>query len=219
MGSYVSNRDWGHQMKGVSLVSGGLDSTLMTILLKEEKIEQIPVFINYGQLAAKNEWITCKKNFSELNLPTPTYVDLKGYGNQINSGITDPSKDIFKEAFLPGRNMLFLLTGAAISLNNGGSFVSIGLLSEAFSIFPDQRKQFLDSMETTLELALGKRIKIMTPVYEFSKVDSIVLAKNMGMDIEKTYYCHRGRKKPCGICISCKERLDAMKIIEQNEVK
>jgi len=205
-------------MKGVTLVSGGLDSTLMCLLLKERNVEQIPVFINYGQLALENEWNTCKNVFQSLTLPNPIQVNLEGYGNTIKSGITDKAKHVSEEAFLPGRNMLFLLVGAAISRHHGGTFVSIGLLSEEFSLFPDQRSQFIKSMERTLELALGGHIIILTPLSEFSKVDSIILAKEMGMDIEKSYYCHQGSNIPCGNCISCKERIDAMKIINQKEV-
>ena len=205
-------------MKGVTLVSGGLDSTLMSLLLKERDVEQIPVFINYGQLALENEWNTCKNLFQILGLPDPIQVNVEGYGNAIKSGITDKSKHVSEEAFLPGRNMLFLLVGAAFSHHHGGNFVSIGLLSEEFSIFPDQRNQFIKSMERTLELALGGQITILTPLSEFSKADSIILAKEMGINIEKTYYCHQGTNVPCGKCISCKERIEAMEVINQKEV-
>lgn len=202
-------------MKGVSLVSGGVDSTLMALLLRQEGFEQIPVFIDYGQLAGNIEWKTCKASFASLKLPSPICVDLSGYGNTIKSGITDSSKDILKDAFLPGRNMMFIMTGAAISMNRGGSFVSIGLLSEEFSLFPDQKKQFLTSLEQTIAIALGYRISIITPLFDFSKADSIVLAQNMGINIDKAYSCHRGSTKPCGSCISCRERKEALKILKQ----
>jgi 7-cyano-7-deazaguanine synthase in queuosine biosynthesis len=41
------------------------------------------------------------------------------------------------------------------------------------------------------------------------------LAEELGIDIEKAYSCHKGAKEHCGSCISCKERIDAMKILEQ----
>ncbi len=202
-------------MKGVSLVSGGLDSTLVAVLLRDQGFDQVPLFIDYGQLAAKKEWETCNRNFTELNLPSPIRLDLNGFGKLIKSGITDSSKDIIKDAFLPGRNLLFLVTGASLAVQTNGSFISIGLLSERFALFPDQNQHFLDSIEKTLEVALGKKIKVLAPLFDFSKVDVIVLAKQLGLDINKMYSCHKGGKEHCGSCISCKERSDAMKILKQ----
>jgi 7-cyano-7-deazaguanine synthase len=202
-------------MKGVSLVSGGLDSTLMAVLLRDQGFDQVPLFMDYGQLAAKMEWETCNRNFTELNLPSPIRLDLNGFGKLIKSGITDSSKDIIKDAFLPGRNLLFLVAGASLAVQTKGSFISIGLLGETFALFPDQNQQFLDSVERTIEAALGMKIKVLAPLFDFSKVDVIVLARQQGIDIGKMYSCHKGGKEHCGSCISCKERIDAMKILEQ----
>lgn len=202
-------------MKGVSLVSGGLDSTLMAILLRDQGFDQVPLFMDYGQLAGKMEWETCNRNFIELNLPSPLKLDLNGFGKLIKSGITDSSKDIMKDAFLPCRNLLFLVAGASLAAQTKGSFISIGLLSETFALFPDQKQRFLDSVERTIEAALGMKIKVLAPLFDFSKVDVIVLARQQGIDIGKMYSCHKGGKEHCGSCISCKERIDAMKILEQ----
>ena len=161
------------------------------------------------------EWETCNRNFIKLNLPSPLRLDFNGFGKLIKSGITDSTKDIMKDAFLPCRNLLFLVAGASLAVQIEGSFVSIGLLSEKFALFPDQKQQFLDSIEITLEAGLGKKIKVNAPLFDFSKVDVIVLAKQLGIDIDKMYSCHKGGKERCGSCISCKERIDAMKILEQ----
>ena len=97
-------------------------------------------------------------------------------------------------------------------------YISLGIFAgETFALFPDQNQQFLDSIERTLEVALGKKIKVLAPLFDFSKVDVIVLARQLGLDINKMYSCHKGSKEHCGSCISCKERIDAMKILEQLE--
>lgn len=95
-------------MKGVSLVSGGIDSTLMVKLIAEKNIEQLPLFVNYGQLAVKKEWDSCQKVFKNNGLPSPIYFDVSNFGTLIRSGITDSSLDIEADAFLPGRNQLRL---------------------------------------------------------------------------------------------------------------
>lgn len=202
--------------KGVSLVSGGLDSTLMALLIHEQGLEQVPLFIDYGQLAADQEWMSCRKSLCKLGLPLPTRLDVSGYGKTISCGITDATKRLVEDAFLPCRNLLFLVAGAAMAMKTGGSFVSIGLLSEEFALFPDQRQAFVDSSERTLKLALGQDMKVLVPLLDFSKADVIVLASSKGIEVSTVYSCHAGLDEPCGRCISCRERISAMEILSKS---
>ena len=190
-------------MNLVNLVSGGLDSTLVGVLAKEDGITQYPLFIDYGQRAAEKEWATCQAIHQKCHLPKPVKMDLSGFGRIIASGLTSESLDIKNDAFTPGRNLLFLLMGGAYAYQLGVSSVAIGLLSEEFSLFPDQRSQFLLSAEATISTALGRDIKICTPLIEFGKPDVIRLAQAKG--ISGTYSCHTGNSSPCGQCIACLE--------------
>jgi len=99
-------------MSLVILVSGGLDSTLMSLLAHEEGIEIFPLFIDYGQLCAEKEWQTCRRMHAKHRLPQPVFMNLQGYGNLIPSGITDAKLRINEDAFLPGRNLLLIIAGA-----------------------------------------------------------------------------------------------------------
>ena len=190
-------------MSLVTLVSGGLDSTLISVLAKEEHLTQYPLFIDYGQKARHKEWQVCQHVHSALNLPMPTKMDLNGFGNIIKSGLTDPQLDIKKDAFTPGRNLIFLVMASAYAYQMKASSISIGLLSEQFSIFPDQTDEFILNAERTIALALGYKINILTPLRNFSKHDVINLAQKKG--ITGTYSCHSGNDTPCGKCISCLE--------------
>lgn len=187
----------------VNLVSGGLDSTLVGVMLKEESIQAFPLFIDYGQRAAEREWTACLAVHNKFGLSQPRRVDLSGYGKLIISGLTSESKDVKAEAFTPGRNFLFILVGAAYAYQVGANAVSIGLLSEQYGLFPDQRKNFIEAAEQSIRIALNKEINVATPLIEFSKADVLALAKQRG--ITDTYSCHEGKEKPCGHCISCLE--------------
>ena len=57
-------------MSIVSLVSGGLDSTLVGAMIREQGIGNYPLFIDYGQRAAVTEWITCQAMHEQLNFPS-----------------------------------------------------------------------------------------------------------------------------------------------------
>ncbi len=190
-------------MSIVTLTSGGLDSTLMAILAKEEGLVQFPLFIDYGQLGRDREFSACERNFKLHNLPRPMVAPLSGYGSLLSSGLTDIRKDILKDAFLPCRNLMFLTVAAAYAHQVGASAVGIGLLDEAFSLFPDQTKGFISDAEALISKALGSSIKVRTPLMSFSKAEVLAVAKAKG--ISGTYSCHAGTDEPCGVCIACRE--------------
>lgn len=190
-------------MSLVNLVSGGLDSTLVGVMAKEEGFTVHPLFIDYGQRASQKEWDTCQYVHSQLELPTPTRMDLSGFGRVIHSGLTSVEMDVKEDAFTPGRNLMLLLMGSSYAYQVGASSVSVGLLSERFSLFPDQQSEFIAQAERAIELALGRRIQVAMPLVEFSKADVVLLAQKKG--ITGTYSCHVGNNEPCGRCISCLE--------------
>lgn len=205
MGHYAGCETGGDVVRLVNLVSGGLDSTLIGVLANEEGHEVFPLFVDYGQRAAQNEWATCRRVHKTLGLPIPVRMDLSGFGQTILSGLTSTKLDIKENAFTPGRNLMFLLMGGAYAFQVNASQIAIGLLSEASSLFPDQSSDFILKSESAIRAALGIPIKVTTPLSDFTKQDVIQLAAAKG--ISGTYSCHTGTKPPCGVCISCLEFL------------
>lgn len=194
-------------MSLVTLVSGGLDSSLMAILAKEEGIHQFPLFIDYGQICKEQELKACYAVHKKLDLPPPVVMDVSGFGNLISSGLTDPNKLVNEDAFLPGRNLLFLLAGSAYAYQNNCNAVAIALLSEKYCLFPDQTSKFIKKTQELISLIMGRDIRIIAPLMQFSKAGVLKLAKKKG--VSGTYSCHAGTEKPCGICVSCMERKNA----------
>lgn len=191
----------------VTLVSGGYDSTLMSLMAQEEGIELFPLFVDYGQLGATKEWEACKRLHKKYRLPPVTRMDLSGFGKTIPSGITDSRLRINEDAFLPGRNLLFILSGAAHALKVQASSVAIGLLDPAQHLFPDQTRDFVEASERMVETAIGRRIEILTPLIELSKYDVLEMARVRGLC--DTYSCHAGGDMPCGECVACAEIINA----------
>ena len=140
---------------------------------------------------------------SRLGLPEPAVAELDGYGRLIRSGLTDSSLHVLKDAFTPGRNMLFLLTAAAHAVQREADAVSIGLLHEDTALFPDQTSHFLQQAEAMISLCMGRGIRVLAPLAQFHKQDVVALAAEKG--ISGTYSCHMGAEDPCGACIACNE--------------
>lgn len=190
-------------MSIVTLVSGGLDSTLVSKLAHDEGLEQYPLFIDYGQRAMARELSACRRAMSELGLSQPKVAELSGFGGLIRSGLTDSNLHVFDDAFTPGRNLLFVLLASSYAYQVGADAISLGLLHEDASIFPDQTSEFVQKAEELICLCMGRSLKILTPLADFHKIDVVALAREKG--IKNTYSCHLGDESPCGICIACQE--------------
>jgi 7-cyano-7-deazaguanine synthase len=200
-------------MKLVTLVSGGIDSTLMSVLAQEQKFELHPLFIDYGQLGRKLEWEACVYNHAKHKLPVPKKLSISGFGKFIPSGLTDKKLRLKEDAFLPGRNSMFLLSAASYAYQVQSKNIAIGLLTDKYKLFPDQSKEFIQAAENFLSMEMDYEIKILTPLMEFNKADVIELAK--AKKINKTYSCHSGNPIPCGKCISCLEIKNALQNLKQ----
>jgi len=194
-------------MSIVTLVSGGIDSTLMSLMAHEEGIVINPLFVDYGQLSSNREWNACEQLHERYGLPLVKRMDVSGFGRIVPSGITDPTMRINEDAFLPGRNLLLLLCGAAYAYSVQADGVAIGLLNPEDCLFPDQTLDFLRKTEDIIETAMKKRITVLAPLIEFTKADILSLATARGL--QDTYSCHAGGNEPCGKCVACIEIANA----------
>ncbi len=193
----------------VTLVSGGVDSTLMSLMAHEEGIVLHPLFVDYGQLGGAKEWGACQFLHEKHGLPRVTRMDVSGFGRTIPSGITNPKLRINEDAFLPGRNLLLVLAGAAHAYRVQADSVAIGLLDPEDHLFPDQTREFLKQCEVAIEVAMGKHISVLAPLIEFSKKDVLEMASARGL--HNTYSCHSGDDGLCGKCVACVEIANAGK--------
>lgn len=203
-------------MKIAVLASGGVDSSVMMFLLKKEAHEVLPLFIDYGQLAGQREWTSCKAVCNFLGL-TPARIDISGFGKSIPSGITDENLDIEKQAFLPTRNLLLITVGAAYAYSQSAAGVAIGILANP--IFPDQTAEFIMAAERTIKTALGSDLAVLAPLISLDKRDTLNLAIKYNLPLDLMSYCHSKAEKPCGSCVSCKERIAAEKHIRDMRQK
>jgi 7-cyano-7-deazaguanine synthase len=175
----------------------------MSVLLKRDGVSLLPVFIDYGQRARKREWIVCQSIHRRYGLPKPRRVSLEGLGRAVTCGLTNAKMDIFADAFLPGRNLYFLLVGASLAVQHNADAIAIGLLSERARLFPDQSAKFIRSTEGLLSIAMGRKIRVLAPLMDLRKRDVVKIANSLRL--EGTYSCHAGGVRPCGKCIACRE--------------
>ena len=203
MGHYENIEKGKSSLKLVVLASGGLDSTLMILLAVKQGLNVFPLFVDYGQIAKEKEYRAMRLIFNKMRLPTPAEVDVSGFGKLIPSGLTTHEKDVFLDAFLPNRNLMFMLLGASYACEVGADSVALGLLHEETTIFADQTPSFVKEAERLISHSLDQEINFMLPLGHMSKLDVVGLSKQHG--ISETYSCHAGEDEPCGVCVACRE--------------
>jgi len=67
----------------------------------------------------------------------------------------------------------------------------------------------LQKTEVAITEMLGLQIAMSAPLMNLGKAAVLALAAEKG--VTGTYSCHAGGARPCGRCISCRERSGALK--------
>ena len=189
----------------ICLASGGLDSMLCLHLLHARGIETLPAFVNYGQLNCKKEWRSLASACKLYGFKDPVVFDVSGFGTVIKTGLTDRTLRVNEAAFTPNRNLLFFTLASLLAFFKGVTNIVVGFFAERSAIFSDQTDRFLRSVESTLAESLGSKIRIHSPLRDFTKRDVVLMAKSRGLT--SYYSCHAGTDEPCGKCIACLEYL------------
>lgn len=208
--------------KAVVLLSGGLDSTTALYLAKKEGFEVYAISFDYGQRHDKE--LECAKNIAK-KAGVKDYVVVKTNMNAWGgSALTDKNIDVpegkeeSKEipiTYVPARNMIFLSFAASYAEVVGAQDIFIGVSEVDYSGYVDCRKEFIDSMENTINLGtvcgaeLGRKITIRTPFINMTKAEEIKLGMELGVDYSETWSCYKGEEEACGVCDSCKLRIAA----------
>ena len=115
-------------------------------------------------------------------------------------------EDGLPNTLVEGRNALFLLYAAIYAKSQAIRHLIIGVSETDFSGYPDCRHEFIQSMNTSLNLAMDYRFEIHTPLMWLSKAQTWALADQLGaLDYirEQTHTCYVGIAGGCGTCPSC----------------
>ncbi len=211
--------------KAISVLSGGLDSTVATAHYKD-KYEIHAITFNYGQRSAemeiKSARAVCEKlgiEHSVLDLPW-----LKKLGKSaLTSDAEVPelkmdeldSKEICDETarkvWVPGRNVVFTAIATSFAEALNAEKIIVGWDLEEAATFPDNSKEFLDAFNNVLEIGTLEGVKIEAPVINMNKTEIVTLGMEIDAPMDLSYSCYMGEEKPCGTCESCMRRIRAFK--------
>jgi 7-cyano-7-deazaguanine synthase len=225
------------QKKAISVLSGGLDSTVATSALKEE-YEIHALTFDYGQRSANREIESSKQICQKLGIKH-TVMDLSWLGKLGKSALTVhenevpqleldklDDKEICDETarivWVPGRNVVFTAIATAFAEAEDAEKIIVGWDLEEAVTFPDNSREFLEAFNKTLEIGTLEGVQIEAPVIDLNKNEIVELGEKVDAPMEMSYSCYMGEEKHCGACESCMRRKRAFEmsgVVDKTEYK
>lgn len=211
----------------VVLLSGGLDSTTVLAIARNEGLAVHALTFSYGQRHSA-EIDAARKIARSAGVVRHHVVeiDLTLFGGSaLTADIPvprdrdlSPSSDSAKEipiTYVPARNTIFLSYALALAEVVGASNIFIGVNALDYSGYPDCRPEYIQAFEKMANLATragveGKtRVVIRAPLISLSKAAIIKLGTSLGVDYSGTTSCYDPgpRGEACGRCDACQLRL------------
>jgi 7-cyano-7-deazaguanine synthase len=151
-------------------------------------------------------------------------LDLSILGQVSESALTGNSEialraDGLPNTFVPGRNLLFFTLAAALAYRRDLRHIVGGMCETDYSGYPDCRDDTLKSLQVTLNLGMGSRSVLHTPLMWLDKAATWALADTLGgkelveLIRTDTHTCYRGDHDQlhdwgygCGDCPACELR-------------
>jgi 7-cyano-7-deazaguanine synthase len=154
-----------------------------------------------------------------------THVPINSFVSLGSNELTDPDRSLttaidpqtdLPQTFVPGRNLIFLSLAAALAYSRGIRDLAGGMCEADYSGYPDCRREFIDSSERSISLALDARFRIHTPLMHLTKAQTWLLAQELGaldLVLEHSHTCYAGDRITrhawgfgCGQCAACQLR-------------
>ena len=211
--------------KAICILSGGMDSTLASYIAKNDGYEIIAVHFNYGQRTQDRELKAFRDICDDLEILEKYEIDIQFFTQIGASALTDKTIDVptggveagVPITYVPFRNGIFLSITAAIAEKEGATAMYIGVVQEDSSGYPDCTDEFIADMKKAINQGTKKdtHIDILTPLVHLSKAQIVQEAMKLNVPLEHTWSCYKEEDEACGICDSCRLRLNGFKLANQ----
>ncbi|WP_062270361.1 7-cyano-7-deazaguanine synthase QueC [Endozoicomonas arenosclerae] len=204
--------------KAVILLSGGLDSTTVLAIARDQGYECYTVSFDYGQRHRSELEASVRvsralgaKDHKTLKL------DLRDLGG---SALTDDDIDVPEDlgegipvTYVPARNTVFLSLALGWAEILGARDIFIGANDVDYSGYPDCRPEYLEAFEKMANLATkagveGDHFRIQAPLLKLTKAEIVQEGDRLGVDYGITVSCYQAddQGRACGVCDSCRYR-------------
>ena len=204
----------------VVLLSGGLDSTTVLAMARDQGFACHALSFRYGQRHAV-ELEAARSIASAAGVVDHVIadIDLRVFGGSaLTSDLAVPKHDSVDElkadipvTYVPARNTIFLSFAVAWAEVLEASDIFLGVNALDYSGYPDCRPEYIAAYEAMANLATRAGVegttslRIHTPLISMTKADIITAGLALGVDYSLTISCYDPDPdgQACGHCDSC----------------
>ena len=202
--------------KAIVLVSGGLDSLLTLAVAIQQKLSVSTLHINYNQATQKKELEAYNNIINYYNIEKESlvvdidYLKKIGGSNLTEDNFNKKNTDNIPNSYVPFRNANIIAIATAWAEVIEANYIFIGASEVDYSGYPDCRRVFFDAFEKTIELGTrpDTKISIITPLLKMTKEDIVRKGIELNIPFELSWSCYYSNDLACGVCDSCKLRLN-----------
>ncbi|MEU9460445.1 7-cyano-7-deazaguanine synthase QueC [Streptomyces sp. NPDC048312] len=209
----------------IVLLSGGLDSTTVLAIAKDQGFTPYALSFRYGQRhSIELEAAQRVAQTQGVARHVIADIDLRVFGGSaLTSDIEVPKHETLEDVeeggvpitYVPARNTIFLSFALAFAETVGASDIFTGVTAVDYSGYPDCRPEYMEAFATMANLATRagvegtSEITLHSPLIALSKADIVREGLRLGVDYSLTSSCYdpdeQGRA--CGKCDTCLLRL------------
>jgi 7-cyano-7-deazaguanine synthase len=193
------------------LVSGGMDSAILSVDLLRQFARVYPIYVRFGlrweevELSYLRRFLEAAKRegLQPLTVLDEPVSDIYGSHWSVEGPSVPGSETPDEAVYLPGRNLLLVSKAAVWCHLRGIGTLALGCLHS--NPFPDSTPEFYRALEAVVNRAMNGRLRLLRPFDALSK--SEVLCKGLELPLQHTFSCINpvgGRH--CGACNKCEER-------------
>lgn len=110
---------------------------------------------------------------------------------------------------VPFRNPIMLSLAVNLAASIGAEAVTIGCNADDRDMFPDCRWTAIDALNHAIKIS-GVNVEICAPYVNEPKWKIAGLGQEMGVPLYETWSCYEGGVEPCGKCLACQKRKEAL---------
>jgi len=204
--------------KAVILVSGGLDSSTVLAMAKQQGFDCYTLSFDYGQ-RHRSELFAAAKVSEAMQVEAHKVVSLD-LGAIGGSALTDTNIDVpeyettgIPVTYVPARNTVFLSIALGWAEVLGANDIFVGVNAVDYSGYPDCRPDYINAFEQMANLATkagveGNKLTVHAPLIDMTKGQIIQAGLKIGVDYTVTVSCYQADEQgaACGVCDSCRLR-------------
>lgn len=198
-------------------LSGGMDSATLAVYYLSLGYQVAPLSFSYGSKHNAYERAAAEQFCAHYGMQLQE-VELPFIGQLFKSNLLKTGGDIpeghYNDASMsltvvPGRNIIFASILAGYAWSIGAEIIALGVHSGDHAIYEDCRPEFIENMNMAVIAGTGGRVRIEAPFIGENKTSIVQLGTNLGLPYILTRTCYKDQPISCGLCGSCRERLEA----------